>query len=308
MLTSFKYFFFFCLAFCSIFLISCGDSRYPGFDETDSGLRYKFHVRGEDTAHPQYGEIVRLKMITRIGDSTLDNTNLIYPAGVRKNLMKPLFKGAVEDGIRMMAVGDSATFLIPTDSINKYYPAKDSAHNFKPNDYLEFSLKLMNIQTMDEVIQEEKDNRNEYINERKEKGPKELDQFIQDNHIAVKPTLSGLYFIEITKGKGASPKDGDTVIVHYTGAFLNGTIFDSSVKRNEPFTFVVNDKGQMSVIEGWNEAVKMMKRGSVATIILPYSLAYDSTGYEDTETGKYFIPPYSPMKFDIQLLDFNSKK
>ena len=133
----------------------------------------------------------------------------------------------------------------------------------------------------------------------------ELSQYIQDNHIDVKPTATGLYLIEKEKGKGASPKDGDSVIVHYTGSFLDGTIFDSSVKRNQPFGFTV---GAKHVIAGWDEALMLMKKGTVATIILPSSLAYDSAGYINKQTGKYFIPPYCPMKFDIQLFDIKSKK
>ena len=86
-----------CYVFSSacFLLSSWGNSKYSDFEKTESGLSYKFYVRGADTVHPQYGEIVRLKMITLIGDSTLDNSNLIYPDGVRRNLQKPVFKGAI---------------------------------------------------------------------------------------------------------------------------------------------------------------------------------------------------------------------
>jgi FKBP-type peptidyl-prolyl cis-trans isomerase len=73
-------------------------------------------------------------------------------------------------------------------------------------------------------------------------------------------------------------------------------MFDSSVQRNEPFTFVVNDKGKYGVIPGWNEAIKKMRKGSIATIIVPSSLAYG-------EQGRGKIPPYCPLKFEIQLLE-----
>ena len=298
-----------CLLFIAYCLLSsCGNSKYSDFKKTETGLMYKFHEKGKDTVHPEYGEVVRLKMITLIGDSTVENTNLIYPDGARRNLQEPIFKGAVEEGIHMMAIGDSATFLVSTDSVNKYYPAKDSSKNYKPNDYLVFNVKLENIQTAQDIMWEEEQQRKIYASERKEKEPQEIKQYIQDNHMDVKPTKNGMYFIETTKGKGTSPKGGDSVVVHYTGTFLSGTVFDSSVKRKQPFTFVVNDKGSMGVIEGWNEAIKMMKKGSAATIILPSSLAYDSTGVQNPQTRKYFIPPYAPIKFDIQLLDIKSKK
>ena len=289
-------------AFC---LVSCSNSEFSDFEKTETGLMYKFHSRGTDTLHPKYEDVVTVKMSKRLGDSVLESTNLIDTNGMDQYLRATTFKGAVEEGILMMTIGDSATFLINTDSINKYYPAKDSTKNFKPNTYLAFDIKLMNIKTMQYVQQEQNQKQMAYINDRKEKEPQELSQHIQDNHIEVKPTASGLYLIETTKGKGVSPKDGDSVSVHYTGTFLDGTIFDSSVKRNQPFGFMLGTK---QVIEGWEQAVRMMKKGSVATIILPSSLAYDSTGYRNPQTGKYFIPPYSPMKFDIQLLEINPKK
>ena len=286
-------------------LFSCANSEYSDFETTETGLMYKFHSKGTDTLHPRYEEVVTVKMTKRLGDSVLESTNLIDPNGIDQYLRKTTFKGAVEEGILLMTIGDSATFLISTDSINKYYPAKDSTKNFIPDSYLAFDIKLMNIKTMEEVQAEQEQKRMAYVSDRKEKEPQELSQYIQGNHIEAKPTASGFYFIETTKGKGASPKDGDSVAVHYTGSFLDGTVFDSSVKRNQPFGFVLGTK---QVIEGWEQAIRMMKKGTVATIILPSSLAYDSTGYRNPQTGKYFIPPYSPMKFDIQLIDIKSKK
>ncbi len=294
------------IVLCTLFF-SCSTSEYSDYEKTESGLLYKFHTQGTDTARPQYGDVVTLKMLKLLGDSMLDNSSLIYPDGVRRNLAEPAFKGAVEEGIHMMTIGDSATFLISTDSINKYFPARDSTNNFKPNDFLVFNVKLINIQTIEDIRWQEEQNRKRYMSERKELEPNELSQYIQDNHIEVKPTPSGLYFIESKKGKGVSPKDGDSVVVHCTGSFLNGTVFFSSLKNNKPIEFLVGDKSEQGGIEGWYEGIKKMKKGSIATLIVPSSLAYDSAGRTD-EKGRYIISPYTPLKFDIQLLEIKSKK
>lgn len=296
---------------CTLFFAmvsSCSHSEFSDFEKSETGLLYKFHVKGSDTTHPQYGDYVKFKMIIRLKDSVLQNSDKINPEGIRDLLRKPVFGGGVEEGLHMMTIGDSATFLVSTDSINKYYPQQDSAKRMASNSHLEFNFKLVNIQSEKDVMWEEEQNRNKFIAERKETGPKELSQYLADNHIEQKPTANGLYLIEKEKGNGSMPNDMDTVVVHYTGEFLNGTVFDSSTKRNEPFKFVVNDKGGLSVIPGWNEAIKMMKKGTIATIILPSSLAYDSTGVQNHQTGEYFIPPYSPLKFDIQLLDIIKPK
>ncbi len=291
-----------------LLLSSCAHSEFSDYQKTDSGLMYKFHTKGKDTVHAKYDQVVRVKLSKRLGDSTLEGTASVSPDGIEQLLQKGAFKGAIEEGITLMAIGDSATFLVSTDSINKYYPARDSTKNFKPKSYLAFDVKLMNIQTKEEVMWEREQSRKAYVADRKVQEPKELTQYIQDNHIDAKPNAKGIYLIEKQKGKGSCPKDGDSVVVHYTGSFLNGTVFDSSVKRGQPFGFIVNVKGERSVIPGWNEAIKMMKKGTTATIILPSSMAYDSTGYMNPKTGKYFIPPYSPMKFDIELLDIKTKK
>lgn len=288
-------------------LSSCSNSEFSDYEKTETGLMYKFYNKGNDTTHPKYGEVVRIKMSKRSGDSTLESTNLISSEGIEQYLRPPAFKGAIEEGITKMAIGDSATFLISTDSINKFFPAKDSSKTFTPGSFLAFDIKLMDIRSVEEVQAEDEQRRQEYISQRKGKEPQELSQYLQDNKIEVKASGAGMYFIEKEKGQGNAPKDGDAVVVHYTGSFLDGTIFDSSVKRNQPFEFVVNAQGEGGVIPGWNEAIKKMKQGAVATIILPSSLAYDSSGYMDPQTGRYFIPPYAPMKFDIQLLEIKSK-
>ncbi|MFH1005194.1 MAG: FKBP-type peptidyl-prolyl cis-trans isomerase [Bacteroidota bacterium] len=287
---------------CTLFF-SCAESEFSDYEQTKTGLYYKFHIHGKDTIHPQYGNVIRIKMIQCLNDSILQNTNDFSPDGLDQYLSEPRFKGAIEEGIRLMCINDSATFLVNSDSVNKYYPTPDSLKMFKPKSHLVFNIKLMQIKTMQEVQWEQEQQFKVYVNERKEKEQPEIEQYLKDNHIDVKPTAKGIYFIEKEKGKGKNPKDGDTVVVHYNGTLLDGTIFDSSVKRNEPFTFVVNDKGQMSVIPGWNEGIKMLKKGSSATFIIPSKLAYDSIGIINPQTKKYFILPYTPLVFDIQLLN-----
>src|ERR1035437_1426667 len=264
MKSNFKLIVAYCLLPTAVLWFSaCSHSKFSDFDKTASGLQYKFHIKGKDTIHPKYGEIVKVKMAKKLGDSILESTNLVSPDGIDQLLREPSFKGGIEEGIRLMTIGDSATFLLSTDSINKHFPQRDSTKNFKKNDFLAFGIKLMQIKTMAQVQKEDNDRRQVYIHDRKEKGPQELSRYIQDNHIETKPTATGLYLIEKEKGKGASPKDGDSVVVHYTGSFLDGTVFDSSVKRNQPFGFTV---GAKRVIPGWDEAFKLMKKGEVATI------------------------------------------
>lgn len=117
--------------------------------------------------------------------------------------------------------------------------------------------------------------------------------FMQTNgHLnGVKTTASGLQYRILTEGKGAVATDTSSVEVHYEGKLIDGTVFDSSYKRNKPATFRPTD-----VIKGWTEALKMMPEGSVWEIYVPWQLAYGERGAQ----GR--IPPYSVLIFKIELL------
>ncbi|RQV96942.1 FKBP-type peptidyl-prolyl cis-trans isomerase, partial [bacterium] len=107
-------------------------------------------------------------------------------------------------------------------------------------------------------------------------------------------TESGLQYIDIKVGDGASPQTGDQVSVHYTGWLLaNGRKFDSSKDRQQPFMFPL---GQGRVIKGWDEGVASMKVGGLRQLIIPSELGYGNRG------AGAVIPPGAALVFDVELL------
>lgn len=106
-------------------------------------------------------------------------------------------------------------------------------------------------------------------------------------------TKSGLQYAEIHAGTGATPKVGQRVTVHYTGVLENGVKFDSSVDRDEPFSFKI---GVGQVIEGWDEGVLTMQQGGKRRLIIPSNLAYGPRGIAGA------IPPNATLIFDVELL------
>ena len=102
---------------------------------------------------------------------------------------------------------------------------------------------------------------------------------------------SGLQYEVIAAGSGKKPSATDRVQCHYEGTLIDGTIFDSSIKRGEPAVFGVNP-----VIKGWVEALQLMQEGAKWRLYIPYDMAYCEHGAGE------MIPPYSALVFDVELI------
>lgn len=103
---------------------------------------------------------------------------------------------------------------------------------------------------------------------------------------------SGLQYMVLREGKGRQPKATDSVRCHYEGFLADGTLFDSSLQRDEPAVFALNQ-----VITGWTEGLQLMKEGAKYRFFIPYMLGYGEGGAGST------IPPYAALIFDVELLE-----
>ena len=121
----------------------------------------------------------------------------------------------------------------------------------------------------------------------------EGEAFLKENakRAGITVTASGLQYEIVKEGTGRQPKASDTVRCHYEGTLIDGTVFDSSYRRNQPAEF-----GLRQVIAGWTEGVQLMKEGSIFKFYIPYNLAYGERG------AGADIPPYAALIFTVELI------
>lgn len=267
---------------------SCNGQAYK---TTDSGLQYKIHVLNKDNPVPEAGDIISMKMTYGTPDTLFFNSTEMPEQNMMLAMQESTYPGDFYEMMAMLHQGDSATFILNADSFfvkTAGYPKlPDFAKDLKD---LEFHVMLTKIQTEEEVMAEMEAERNTMRDEEGEK----IAAYVQENNIDAIPTEMGMYVIVTEQGNGPKPVAGDNVKVHYTGMLLDGTKFDSSVDRGQPFEFVL---GQGRVIRGWDEGIAMLNVGSKARLIIPSEMGYGERG-----AGRD-IPPFSPLIFDVELID-----
>lgn len=284
---------FIAFAICAVVLVfaACGEKKFKGFTKTSTGLYYKITTKNPEGKIPQIDDYLYLEVSF---DADFDST-LTFPMREMTDILMPsVFEGDVYEAYSLLKEGEEGEFYIQADSFFLKMTG-GLPPSVKPEDVLHFRIKLNEVKTPEEFEQEMAIKRQEYeamLAESKAAEAAALASYIAEQKITVKPTASGLYYVEMLKGNGAKAENGKQVSVHYTGKLLDGTVFDSSVERGEPIEFVLGG----GMIPGFIEGILLMKEGGKATLVLPSALAYGERAVGD------MIPPYTPLVFEVELL------
>jgi FKBP-type peptidyl-prolyl cis-trans isomerase len=264
-------------------------SKYPGFDQSPTGLYYKMYSVSKDTAKPKTGDFVYMNMRytakVKGVDTVLFNSKVqMNGEPVRFQLPPSDFKGDLYEGIRMLSAGDSAIFIINADSLFvKTFKMGHRPPMIDSNSVLHFYVHLVSFASPEKMKADEET---------------ALKKYIEDNKITAAPTASGIYIIETQAGQGAKIDSGVYVKINFKVSSIDGKQIFSSFDRPEPIRF---QYGQRFDTPGIDEAIGTMKKGTKSKVIVPSKMAFGETGRSN------LVAPYTTLIYEVEIVDVQSK-
>lgn len=291
----------------SILSIACSEER-----TTESGVKVKVIEKGDGTALVD-STILRLNMkyLNSNGNEQWSSVEAGGPVAIQYNQKVWETGGTMYEALQIMNVGDSVTFEISSKDLYENTFKTGVPDSLDSTSNMTFYAKIVSMMTTEEFQAFQKEEyekaQEKALEERAaaqakmledaaeliKKDGETIDAFLAESSITAQTTESGLRYVIVEAGEGDNATAGDQVSVHYNGTLLDGTKFDSSYDRGQPFGFVL---GQGRVIMGWDEGIALLNKGAKATLYIPSTLAYG-----ERATGS--IPANSILKFDVELVD-----
>ncbi len=292
-----------CLAQLITITLSLSASNVEGvndkIEKTKNGVSVNWVRRNPDAALVKVSDIAEINISYYTKgkkDSLIFDSKNTPQKAILVQIKESAFKGDIMEILTLMHLGDSAIFNLSADSFFfKTVGVKELPKGITKGSELQFFVGLKDFKTEEQMRAMQAQLEEQEKIKGQESQMKEgtiIKEYLEKNGITQTPTASGLIIVTKTKGNGVKPAKGQKVTVHYTGTLMDGTKFDSSVDRGDPFVFTL---GQGQVISGWDEGIAELEVGGSATLIIPSSIAYGPRG-----TGP--IGPYSPLVFEVQLL------
>ena len=294
----------------ALLLAGCKSGSNGSYSTDEAtGIQYRFLKQTNSANKASLGGVAR---VTMVGKTEKDS--IIYNSvkqggdslGTFRIPLKKSFNGCLEQGIAMMAEGDSADFKINADSLylSTFKMKKLPPFITHSGSFITFSIKLVSFETEKQAT----DERNQMMAKRmadmqKRKGqePVDIAKYLSDHKYTAKPSPDSLFFLATEGKSGKAIKDGDSVYVKYTLYNLNGDVLETSDHGPGRNYYPVVYSQDMHVIRGWVEALGMMHDGEKAKVLLPSGIAYG-------QQGSRSIMPYTPLVFDLEILKVTSPK
>jgi FKBP-type peptidyl-prolyl cis-trans isomerase len=290
----FKSLILFSIAFLTVSagLVSCGNNKYPGYKTTDSGLNIKYIVKGAESEKPVLNSVVTLNLSYRLEDSVLFESSKITEP-MRIPIVEPSFKGDFYQALLEMNIGDSVSVAFPADSFFMVTAGMEKLPAFvSAGSPMYFDMKLVDIQSEEEILAEQI----ALFKVMRAQEQELLTKFLNQSNITVAPKPSGLIFVEQKAGNGRLPKAGDMLQLDFSISTLDGMELFST-KGQAPIDV---EFGKEFDTKGFDEGIGYLKKGGIASLIVPSYLAFDSIGRGEV------VPPFTTILYNVELLNIRT--
>ncbi|MGL4908515.1 MAG: FKBP-type peptidyl-prolyl cis-trans isomerase [Bacteroidales bacterium] len=208
-------------------------------------------------------------------------------------------KNNLQSALTLLGKGDSAEFIAPLSMLQNAFLNVPVSKKTNSNEAVVIAVRVLRVVEPDVILDYDyEDFCNQYVT---------YENTVINNYLAspkgkdFKRNQGGYWQRQFTAGNGKkATKAGDVVLVAYQGRFLNGLVFDKGAKKNEPFRYVRGVQWQM--VSGLAVLMGQMSEGEKATVILPSKMAFGIKGLAD------IVPPYTPVMYDVEVLEIKVKK
>jgi FKBP-type peptidyl-prolyl cis-trans isomerase len=250
-----------------------------------NGVKYIIH-NAHDGTKAKFGDFLSMNLQYTTTNDSLIFSSYKKPKPLSFKFQKTLFKGVLNEGLQQMAALDSATFLVPADSIwGERLP-----NYLKPGDKIKYTVSLLKIQTQEEYQEE----RNARLDRQRDVDTKEIEAYLAKSGDKLEKTASGLYYGITKAGSGKAPSNDDVATAKYTVTLLDGTEVESTSGKFKELP--LNRQ-----IRGLREGIGLLKKGGSGTLLIPSTIAYG-----ERKRGK--IPPNSNLIYTIEISDIGAAK
>ena len=273
----------------ALWLMSCGSSNQEkttkddGFRTEESGFKIKIDKRGNGKS-PQVGALIQLVWKQSYQDSVMRNAN----EELTIQMTNPEFHGDLFQALLGLKEGDSATILVPVDSLlsSEKYRKADLSKLFKPKTYIRNDVVIHRIYNEDQLLADT--------------------MKVRHPDVAMDP--QGFYVVYLKKGNGPLAKLGSKMKVHQNGFMLDGTLFSSTdaVKAKDGAIFnpsieygpIELEVGNKNYPTGWNRLFPLLRKGDQVQVYFPSYLMFGPKG-----EPFYGVPPFTSVVYEFNVLD-----
>ncbi len=275
--------------FISAAMVLAFSCTNQGFKKTKSGLLYKIISDGKN---PQVkkGDFIKLNYVQKLRDSLLSSTYGTMPAYTRIDSIGPVYNPA--EVFPLLHKGDSLTVVLLADTLERKNGQLPPF--IKKKDKIILAFKVLDVFASQDIVGKDRDNE---LQLEKLREIKTVEDFIAANKIDAKKTVLGTYVEIKNVGDGPAVDTCKQVCVMYTGKlFPSGKVFESNITgpRKDTLKFVV---GRHGIIPGWDDGLRLFKKGGKGTLYIPAFMAYDA------QPGGPSHKPFENLIFDVEVVD-----